>query len=113
MFDMGFGELLLVGVVALLVLGPERLPGAARTAGRWMGRARATVSRLNSDLERELRAEELRRSLREEARALETTAAEMRALSARIERTAGGADPAATGAQDAAATPAGARRDGG
>ncbi|MCM2321560.1 MAG: Sec-independent protein translocase protein TatB, partial [Pseudomonas sp.] len=38
MFDVGFSELLLVALVALLVLGPERLPGAARTAGLWIGR---------------------------------------------------------------------------
>lgn len=80
MFDIGFAELLLVAVVALVVLGPERLPGAARTAGQWVGRARAMVSRLTSDLERELRADELRRSLREEARVLEETAASLRKL---------------------------------
>lgn len=78
MFDMGFGELLLVGVVALVVLGPERLPGAARTAGQWVGRVRATVTRLSAELERELRAEELRRSLREESRQIEQAAAELR-----------------------------------
>ena len=41
MFDLGFSELLLIGVVALIVLGPERLPKAARLAGLWMRRARA------------------------------------------------------------------------
>lgn len=107
MFDMGFGELLLVGVVALLVLGPERLPGAARTAGRWVGRARATVSRLGADLERELRGEELRRSLREEAEALEQTAAQVQALreqtTAELERL--------TALRDAGPAPAGSARD--
>lgn len=68
MFDVGFGELLLVGVIALLVLGPERLPRAARTAGHWMGRARATVQRFTAEVDRELKAEELRQTLREEAR---------------------------------------------
>lgn len=80
MFDMGFGELLLIGVVALLVLGPERLPGAARTAGQWVGRVRATVTRLTGELERELRADELRRSLREESREIEQAAGELRDL---------------------------------
>lgn len=70
MFDVGFGELLLVGVIALLVLGPERLPRAARTAGHWMGRARATVQRFTAEVDRELKAEELRQTLREEARQL-------------------------------------------
>lgn len=70
MFDVGFGELLLIGVIALLVLGPERLPRAARTAGHWMGRARATVQRFTAEVDRELKAEELRQTLREEARQL-------------------------------------------
>lgn len=70
MFDIGFGELLLCGVVALLVLGPERLPQAARTAGLWMGRLRATVQRFTTEIDRELKAEELRQTLREEARRL-------------------------------------------
>jgi len=69
-FDIGFGELLLCGVVALLVLGPERLPKAARTAGLWMGRLRATVQRFTAEIDRELKAEELRQTLREEARSL-------------------------------------------
>lgn len=70
MFDVGFGELVLVGVIALLVLGPERLPQAARTAGLWAGRLRATVQRFTADVDRELKAEELRQTLREEARRL-------------------------------------------
>ncbi|MGK2940595.1 MAG: Sec-independent protein translocase protein TatB [Immundisolibacter sp.] len=67
MFDIGFSELLLVGVVGLLVLGPERLPQAARAAGLWLGRFRATVQRFTADIDRELKAEELRQTLREEA----------------------------------------------
>jgi sec-independent protein translocase protein TatB len=66
-FDIGFSELLLVGIVALLVLGPERLPQAARTAGLWLGRFRANVQRFSADIDRELKAEELRQTLREEA----------------------------------------------
>lgn len=69
-FDVGFGELLLVGVIALLVLGPERLPRAARTAGHWMGRARATVQRFTAEVDRELKAEELRQTLRDQTREL-------------------------------------------
>lgn len=78
MFDISLIELLLVAVIALLVLGPERLPGAARTTGRWIGRVRRTVSRLSAELERELHADELRRSLQEETRRLETAAREAR-----------------------------------
>ncbi len=70
MFDIGFGELLLVGVIALVVLGPERLPRAARTAGLWLGRARATAQRFTAEIDRELKAEELRQTLREQARQL-------------------------------------------
>lgn len=70
MFDIGFGELLLVGVIALVVLGPERLPRAARTAGLWLGRARATAQRFTAEIDRELKAEELRQALREQARQL-------------------------------------------
>lgn len=73
MFDIGLSELLLVGVVALVVLGPERLPKAARTAGLYIGRARAMLTRYTGELERELRAEELRQTLREEARRLESS----------------------------------------
>ncbi|CAG8866001.1 Sec-independent protein translocase protein TatB [Pseudomonas fluorescens] len=56
MFDIGFTELLLVGVVALLVLGPERLPVAARTVGRGLGQARRAMHALRAQVERELDA---------------------------------------------------------
>ncbi len=54
MFDIGFWELALIGLLALLVLGPERLPGAARTAGRWLGRARRTLGQIRTEFEQEL-----------------------------------------------------------
>ncbi len=63
MFDIGFFELLLVGTVALLVLGPERLPKAARTVGLWMRKARAAWYSMRSELEREFADDELKRSL--------------------------------------------------
>lgn len=65
MFDIGFSELFVIAVVALLVLGPERLPKAARFAGLWMRRARAQWYAVKSELEHELAAEELKRNLRE------------------------------------------------
>lgn len=68
MFDIGFSELLVIAVVALVVLGPERLPKAARFAGLWVRRARAQWDSVKQELERELQAEELKREL-EEARA--------------------------------------------
>lgn len=61
MFDVGFWELLVIGVVALLVFGPEKLPGLARTAGFWVGKARRQFTQLRSELERELAMDDLRR----------------------------------------------------
>ncbi|SBV37312.1 Sec-independent protein translocase protein TatB [uncultured Stenotrophomonas sp.] len=63
MFDIGFSELLLIAVVALVVLGPERLPKAARFAGLWVRRARNQWDSVKQELERELHAEELKRNL--------------------------------------------------
>jgi len=67
MFDIGFWELILIGVVALLVIGPERLPGVARKAGMWLGRGRRFVSQVKADIDREIAADELRRVLKEQA----------------------------------------------
>ncbi len=66
MFDIGFSELVLVAVIALLVLGPERLPTAARTAGRWVGSARRLVSQINQEVEKQIKLDELREKLRQE-----------------------------------------------
>ncbi|MGY0612595.1 MULTISPECIES: Sec-independent protein translocase protein TatB [unclassified Luteimonas] len=63
MFDLGFGELMLVALVALVVLGPERLPKAARFAGLWVRRARAQWYSVKSELEREMAADELKQNL--------------------------------------------------
>ena len=63
MFDIGFSELFVIAVVALLVLGPERLPKAARFAGLWVRRARAQWYSVKADLENELADDELKRSL--------------------------------------------------
>ena len=67
MFDIGFWELVLIGVVALLVIGPERLPGVARTAGMWVGRMRRFVSTVKADIDREIKAEELQKVIRQQA----------------------------------------------
>lgn len=61
MLDVGFSELLLIGVVALVVVGPERLPRLARTAGQWIGRAQRYVNDVKSDISREVELDELRR----------------------------------------------------
>ncbi|WP_349616395.1 Sec-independent protein translocase protein TatB [Azotobacter salinestris] len=66
MFDIGFSELLLVGLIALLVLGPERLPVAARMAGLWIGRLKRSFNALKTEVEREIGADEIRRQLHNE-----------------------------------------------
>ena len=64
MFDVGFSELVLIAVVALLVLGPERLPGAARTVGALLRKARHSFESVKAEVEREVRDEELKRVLK-------------------------------------------------
>ena len=78
MFDIGFSELVVIALVALVVLGPERLPKAARLAGLWVRRARAHWYAVKSELEQELAADELRRSLRETQDALRETGESLR-----------------------------------
>ena len=91
MFDIGFSELLLVGVIGLLVLGPERLPGAVRTASLWIGRIRRQFHEIKTEVEREIGADEIRAQLRNEAimdelrqsrEALESSARDIRASAA-------------------------------
>ena len=60
MFESSFLEMLVIGIVALLVLGPERLPVVARTLGRWIGKAKRFIATTRADIERELHTEELR-----------------------------------------------------
>jgi len=66
MFDVGFFELLVIGVVALIVIGPQRLPAVARTAGLWLGRGRRMLSSVKADIDKEIRAEELKKVLEEQ-----------------------------------------------
>jgi sec-independent protein translocase protein TatB len=68
MFDVGFFELLLIGVVALLVVGPERLPKLARTAGMWLGRGRRFINSVKEDIDKEIKADELRQILDKQKR---------------------------------------------
>ena len=63
MFDVGLLELMLVAIVALLVVGPERLPKVARTAGMWLGRGRRFIGSVKDDIDREIKADELREIL--------------------------------------------------
>jgi sec-independent protein translocase protein TatB len=69
MFDIGFMELVLVAVVALLVIGPERLPAVARTVGFWIGKVRKFVASVQEDFNREvIKSEELKRLIEEQAK---------------------------------------------
>ena len=67
MFDIGFAELIIIALVGLVVIGPERLPEAARNAAKFLGRAKRTYSNLRRDFEREIGADEIRRELYNEA----------------------------------------------
>jgi sec-independent protein translocase protein TatB len=63
MFDIGFMEVVVIGVVALIVLGPERLPIAARTLGKFLGKARASWENLRAEVEREIEVEKLKKQM--------------------------------------------------
>lgn len=65
MFDIGFSELLVIGLVALVVIGPERLPKVARTAGQWLGKLNRYVSQVKQDIDRDIKLEELRKMQQE------------------------------------------------
>jgi sec-independent protein translocase protein TatB len=67
MFDIGFSELVLVAVVALLVIGPEKLPETLRTMGLWLGRLRRSFTAVKSEIEREIGMDDVRRQLHNEA----------------------------------------------
>ena len=79
MFDFSFSELALIGVVALVVLGPERLPKVARTAGEWAGKAQRYVAQVKADVTREMEVAELKKlqeQARDVARSIETSVQE-------------------------------------
>jgi sec-independent protein translocase protein TatB len=72
MFEIGFSELLLIGVIALLVFGPDKLPGLARNVGLWVGRIKRMVGSVQQEFHREIaKAEELKRLVEEQQQILE------------------------------------------
>ena len=87
MFDIGFQELVLISVIALIVVGPERLPKMARTLGLWSGKIRYYVNQVKNDIDREVRAQELKELL-------DKPAAELKDLSSIAEETKGALDEA-------------------
>ena len=78
MFDIGFSEIFLFGVIALIVLGPEKLPQAARTAGQWYAKLRRTVSTIQSEIEAELDLAETRQQMQDELAKIRQTEADMK-----------------------------------
>ena len=68
MFDIGFSEILLIMVIALIVVGPERLPRLARSTGLWIGKIRGFVASVKAEIDHELAAEELKKTLARQAK---------------------------------------------
>lgn len=71
MFDIGFWELMIIGLVALVVVGPERLPKLAYTAGKWIGKGRSVLTAVKGEIDKEMKAEELRQILDEQKKSVE------------------------------------------
>jgi sec-independent protein translocase protein TatB len=65
MFEVGFSEIIMVALVALLVIGPEKLPKVARMAGFWIGKTRRVIATVKQEINEEFQAEELRQALRD------------------------------------------------
>jgi sec-independent protein translocase protein TatB len=106
MFDLGFGELVVIAIVLLVVVGPERLPGVARTAGHLLGRARRYVAGVKSDIQREIQIDELKKLQKQAQNFDQTMRAEMREIQSDIQ----GALPSAehgSASPDAPGDPAG------
>ena len=97
MFDIGFSELMLIGVVALVVIGPERLPKVARTVGHLFGRMQRYVNDVKADISREMQLDELRKlqsSMQDAARDFETSVnKEMHATESELQKIAQEANP--------------------
>ena len=114
MLDVSFSELVVCLLVALVVLGPERLPGAARAVGRWTGKARAYMRTFTAELEREAQLADIRKQLEETQQLLkqqsqtlqqsaQKIASEARALPESIKAAAEDAAPAAGDKAESAA----------
>ncbi len=82
MLDFGFGELLLLGSVALIVLGPEKLPHVARMAGAWYGRIRRQLMQIQREIEQEVHVAEMRKAMNEELAKLRDIQSEVQAQAA-------------------------------
>jgi sec-independent protein translocase protein TatB len=102
MFDVGFWELIMIAVVALVVVGPERLPRMARVAGLWLGRAQRMLGSVKAEIDRELKADELKEIMRKQAASnpLTTIIEETSSLGTRSFRSSAGGTEAGSGSSD-------------
>lgn len=103
MFDIGFWELSIIGLVALVVIGPERLPKLAYTAGKWLGKGRSMLNAVKGEIDKEIKAEELRQILDEQKKSVapleeivEETKATMHGFAAKAEQDVQEAEQAAS-----------------
>lgn len=94
MFDVGFSELMVCFVVALIVLGPERLPAVARAVGRWTGMARTYMRNLSTELERETQTAELKKQFAETQKLLQQQTAAAQETVQKLTASASSSSPA-------------------
>ena len=116
MFDIGFAELLLIGVVGLLVVGPEQLPGAVRTVLAWVNRFRRSFDQIRTEVRRELHNDEIMQKLKAESQQLEqqvrdTTQSVEREMKALGNETSDSLRTASTTTDPTSSPPAGALTD--
>mgnify|MGYP003298503228 CR=1 FL=1 len=116
MFDIGFAELLLIGVVGLLVVGPEQLPGAVRTVLAWVNRFRRSFDQIRTEVRRELHNDEIMQKLKDESQQLEqqvrdTTQSVEREMKALGSETSDSSQTASTTTNPASSPPAGSLAD--
>lgn len=103
MFDIGFAELVIIAVVSLLVIGPERLPGAIRTVSVWLGRFKRSFNEIRQEVEQELHNDAVMQELRKTSEQIKQESTRVRSD---LERAAGSIDPLAVPpTQDPAAAP--------
>lgn len=86
MLNIGMTELLIFGIIALLVLGPDKLPEAVRFVGTWYGKIKRMVSNVQNDLDRELRLSELREQMQAEMQRIQQLEAKMQAQMADLQQ---------------------------
>lgn len=110
MIEISFGKLLVLALIALVVLGPEKLPQAARTAGALVRRLRSSWDSVRAEVERELQVEEIRRTARESVARMDAAQAELDATLKQVRAVASGAADSGGTSPPAAVAPVGGGR---